>query len=213
MEQQAGFSGVTKQQADTPPSLSPTPSQGKKKKSLETANVGQTLTPSSSTKIIFQVLNKKKNPCHPSRGKNKKPWKVKNSSLARLTVIVLYEKSPLVMWNDIAWAPQAPHALHRKEADTHLFKSHFLSALLISEIKQATPLWHNRARWSHCVWGESCSLASYLSHEHFILRWNTRKLPAALNVPLFLNDSFSREEASSTIPSPRTDEGFRVSLT
>lgn len=50
------------------------------------------------------------------------------------------------MWNDIASATQAPRAPHRKEADTHLFTSRFLSALLISEIKQATPLWHNRAR-------------------------------------------------------------------
>lgn len=50
------------------------------------------------------------------------------------------------MWNDITSQPQAPGSMNRKEADTHLFKSCFLSALLISEIKQATPLWHNRAR-------------------------------------------------------------------
>lgn len=65
MDQQTGFSDVT-----TGRHL---PLHTQENQSVEKANVGQTLTASSST-ITYQVLNK--NPHHPSREKNPEKSKI-----------------------------------------------------------------------------------------------------------------------------------------
>lgn len=96
----------------------------------------------------------------------------------------LEKTGPLIMWKGITSEPRAPSSMNRKEADPWLYKSYFLSALLISEIKQATPLLAQYPEITAIVFVATpanwVNLTRLLMFQAFIVKFNQ---PMVLMVP------------------------------